>query len=456
MILISAFAFLDLPGVCALQATSAESVQNEGYTFRGYGDSISAGYGLSDASNSYPQVFAQKYIDNFGGNFQPYGVSGDKSQDLVEDLQGYINKTASDYQDFYNTNYFVVCIGANNVLGPALENLSETEVNFRAILQESVDQFKSDYENTIIPCFTQNPQAKVIAMTVYNPYEYTKISDVVVNTGVDFFNNAIKTQLETFQKMLDISMKYLDDINTIIKNNASHNVEVVDINNLFKTFTKEQYTTYIDADFSKIQITSMDDINNIDSLIDEYADPHPTIEGHKIIANKHLSCCPITQLNMTTDLSNVINDNALVSLTATQVGGKTLNFKLYKEVSGQKTMLCENSSNIDSSFQDEVSFAVTAGDLIGEGILFAEGYDNSTLVLTTNKVDFAYEGEEIPTPVLPPEEEPSVPDTPNKPENSDTKDDDEEVLSENKTTIILVSSAGAMFILAMIIGLIKM
>jgi len=159
---------------------------------------------------------------------------------------------------------------------------------------------------------------------------------------------------------------------------------------------------------------------------------------------------------MTTDLSNVINDNALVSLTATQVGGKTLNFKLYKEVSGQKTMLCENSSNIDSSFQDEVSFAVTAGDLIGEGILFAEGYDNSTLVLTTNKVDFAYEGEEIPTPVLPPEEEPSVPDTPNKPENSDTKDDDEEVLSENKTTIILVSSAGAMFILAMIIGLIKM
>lgn len=81
---------------------------------RAYGDSIAYGYGLSDLSEAYPNVFANHYQKLTSVDFSSHAVSGDTTSDLLEILQPYINKTAEDMESFNNTDIIVLCIGANN------------------------------------------------------------------------------------------------------------------------------------------------------------------------------------------------------------------------------------------------------------------------------------------------------------------------------------------------------
>ena len=386
---------------------------SNGIAVRAYGDSISAGYGLdgyNDYVNKttlitkecYPNVFMQEYIDVFGGTIKSFAVTGDKSNKLVEDLVPYINKTAQDYEDFCNTDVFTLCIGANNILSIASANLEkllkgEMQISeYELLLSQSVDAFNSDYTNYILPALSINKNAIVIAMTVYNPYKYVTFNDIKVDTQDAQNNFLVKSVLsaldQTFQQVLKTTIIYLEKINDIIRQNEKQNIVVVDVYNLFETFTKDQYKTYINADLSKMTITkelyqSIDwqnmHFSNLLKNLTLCADPHPTQKGQEVIANFHKNNFPVFKLNLQTDLTKIQNDEQDVFFSIIKVGGsEDYTFKLYKNIKNNITLLKETKN---------YSLNVKAKDLQGDGYIYVQIFENNKNVGQTNNIKYVYQ-----------------------------------------------------------------
>ncbi len=385
---------------------------NDNFIVRAYGDSISAGYGLDGYNDyvnktslitkeSYPNVFMQEYIQTFGGEIKSFAVTGDKTTNLVEDLTPYINKTAQDYQDFCKTNIFTLCIGANNILSVASSNLEkllkgEMKISeYELILGQQVVLFESDYTNSILPALTQNTDAKVFVMTIYNPYKYVTFNDIKVDTQNAQNNFLVTTVLsaldQTFQEVLKTTITYLEKVNDIIRQSANDNIIVVDIYKLFETFTKEQYKDYINADLSKMTITkelyeSIDwqnmNFSNLFKNLTACADPHPTSQGQEVIANCHKENFAVFKLNMETDLSEIENDEQNVNFKIVKVGGSDdYKFKLYKNIKNNVTLVKETK---------EYNFFVQAKDIDGDGYFYLDIYENNKKVGQSNIVQYNY------------------------------------------------------------------
>lgn len=280
---------------------STAKAEGEGIKIRAYGDSISAGatldgydaYMLEDGAdgktpiciNSYPEVFSRKYLSAYGGQVLGRGVSGNTSSDLVEILLPYINGTAEDLADFKETDIFTLCIGANNVLGNAISSLQNflmgtiTEEEYQALLDAGVAQFTQDYP-TILSAFAGK---RTVVMTVYNPYKYLTLADVQISLGNVQMEAMVRNALNGYQpkldRMLELSMTALQEINDIIRESAGREVYVADIWELFETFTKTQYLEYINSDISQLTLSSFD-VTTLFSQVATACDPHPTAEGH--------------------------------------------------------------------------------------------------------------------------------------------------------------------------------
>ncbi len=415
IIVLAILNFYILPNfICVnnITALAQTYISNDNFIVRAYGDSISAGYGLDGYNDyinkttlitkeSYPNVFMQDYIQTFGGEIKSFAVTGHQSNKLASKLSQYINKTAQDYEDFCKTNIFTLCIGANNILSVAsanFEKLLKGEMKieeYKLLLEQKVDLFESDYVNTILPALTQNIDAKVFAMTIYNPYKYITFNDIKVDTQNAQNNFLVKSVLsaldQTFQEVLSTTITYLEKINDIIRQNANNSVIVVDIYKLFETFTKEQYKDYINADLSKMTITkelyeSIDwqnmNFSNLFKNLTACADPHPTELGQQIIANCHKENFAVFKFNMETDLSKIENDEQEVFFLIKKVGGQTnYNFKLYKNINNNVTLLKETN---------EYSFSVKAKDIDGDGYFYLEIYENNKKVGQSNIVKYNY------------------------------------------------------------------
>lgn len=367
---------------------------------RAYGDSISAGYGLEDYENyntnktsaitkdCYAEVFSNDLINIFGGNVKGFGVSGNNSTDLVDLLQPYNDNTATDMQEFEDTDIIALCIGANNVLGTATNNIQNyilgqiTNAQYRELLQHGVDSFKVDYLK-ILQTFEGK---KIVVMTVYNPYKYTSFLDVTVNVEDDTTSSLINTTLyaidEMFQEMLSTTMEYLQMINEEIRNSASENICVVDVWNLFENFSEEEYKQYINSDISKVEISNFDISNiagsiNLDDL-SKNCDPHPTKAGHNVIAQEHIKTFKYISIKTQSNLTNITEKNVSINIIVQNPNNEQYVYKLYKD-SGTKILLAENSTG---------EFFVVSNDINGTGNLFVEVYKDSQKIYTTNSLSY--------------------------------------------------------------------
>ncbi len=417
LILLMVFNVFIMPSFFCEQNAMAQIYSNyNNLKVRAYGDSISAGYGLDGyndyvnktsliTTESYPNVFMQEYLETFGGEIKSYAVSGDTSSQLVEDILPYINKTAQDYDDFMSTNIFTLCIGANNILSVASANLEkllkgEMQISeYEPLLQQSVETFQSDYNNYILPAFTQKNDTKVIAMTIYNPYKYVTFNDINVDTQNAQNNLVVKSLLsaldQTFQEVLSTTIKYLEKVNDIIRQSASDNVIVVDIYKLFETFSKEEYKTYVNADLSKMTITkelfeSIDwenmNFSNLFSTLMQCSDPHPTKMGQEVIANCHKQNFAVFKLNLETDILEINNDEQEIFFSIIKVGG-TSNyvFKLYKNINNNLTLLKETQ---------EYRFCVKAKEIDGKGSMYIEIFENNVKVGQSNQIEYNYQAQD--------------------------------------------------------------
>ena len=359
---------------------------NEKFIIQAYGDSISYGEGLQDLNDAYPNVFAKHYVDNLNAEFYANGISGSTTMSLLERLEPYQNGTASDMDKFNETDLVILCIGANNVLIPAIESIpnymagSMTAEDLRSILAARVEQFKIDYPQ-ILETFANK---KVLVMTVYNPYKHTTLKDMQIDDSVgndkalvQWFINAYNNK---FKEMLDISMEYLQIINNEIIKSANKDVQVIDVWTQFSTFSKTEYLTYINADISKVSITSTDvtslkqgNIAPIMTKIYNNCDPHPTKEGHTVIAQKHLNEFKIFQIEKTKSSNN----KSLLSVKS--ILNENYTFKYFKKVGNNKILLAESNEN---------SYEIDNNKIDDAEQIFAEVYLNNTLVSTTNVLKF--------------------------------------------------------------------
>lgn len=388
LFLLSVFAFCCF--AIPKQEIKVSASTNDNFIIQAYGDSISYGETLENTSDAYPSVFAKYYIQKFNAEFYANGVSGYTSSNLLEQLQPYKDRTASDIDRFDDTDLVLVCIGANNVLGSATDNISSyitgslTEQEFREILQANVDQFKLDYPE-ILSTF-ENKQ--IITMTIYNPYKYSTLKDIQIDSSVNsttasFLKSVINNYDAKFQEMLDISMEYLNIINNEIRSYESEDIYVVDIWNLFSSFNKTQYQDYINSNPSSITLTNADvsellkgNLNNIMPKVQTSCDPHPTKAGHNIIAEKHLESFNIFKLNKTADSEN--NDNSILKLTT--ILNENYTYKYYKIENNKKTLLEETT---------ETSISIKNSEIENATELFVEVYSGDELIETSNSLYFS-------------------------------------------------------------------
>lgn len=355
------------------------------FIIQSYGDSISYGEALQNLNDAYPNVFANNYVEKFNAEFYANGVSGYTTDDLLDLLQPYKNRTATDIEIFDDTDVVLLCIGANNVLGPALTNLTDyitdnmSETEYRNILQLNVNNFIADYPE-ILKIFQGK---KIITMTIYNPYKYSTLKDVNIDPSLGSYSNIATGMLNNydvkFQKMIDISMEYLTIINNQIRSYANENIFVVDIWNLFSSFNKSQYLNYINTNPSNVTISYSDvtsllqgDFNNILTKLYTHCDPHPTKSGHNVIAQEHLKNFKIFNLTKT---NSPRVDNSILSVNSFLNSNYT--YKFYKIENNTKILLKETNEN---------SITIANSKIENASELFVEVYKNSQLLDTSTSI----------------------------------------------------------------------
>ncbi|MCL1819252.1 MAG: SGNH/GDSL hydrolase family protein [Oscillospiraceae bacterium] len=231
------------------------------------GDSIAAGYGLKNKSNdSYPNLLAK----NLSHELRDFAVDGADSADLLKQLSNPDKNLSSALQA---ASVITVNIGLNNFAN-AFEDLSpdidtesmgdypQQQIDPKLIsayiseyfkpgvkeyddmikaLNKACEKFKSDIDK-IAGILAKNKTAKIVFLTVYNPYkDYEKIIKPIYDTA------------ET----------YINKINNIIKETcASNKFIIADVQPAVKKSTKKVLNA---------------------SVLTFNTDPHPNVAGHKLI-----------------------------------------------------------------------------------------------------------------------------------------------------------------------------
>lgn len=197
-----------------------------------FGDSIAAGHAINDAweknygtrsqygnngntetaivPGCYTDLIHKDLITTLGGivNLTSFAKSGDRVDDLIRMLDHDRVRNAVAKAD-----YVTLCIGANDVLEPALSHLDEyinlgslasaeavIETNFAAL---NDDNNPYSYWALFNKLSAINPDAKFVFTTVYNPYKYLWLDEGA--------NGFFKPVLDTIPQMnLDID-KIIED-----------------------------------------------------------------------------------------------------------------------------------------------------------------------------------------------------------------------------------------------------
>lgn len=233
------------------------------------GDSIAFGYGLSSPETERYSAIIDGYLDllpYYECESHNYGVNGQTSAELLAMLE------ADSVPELHDADIVTVSIGANNVLSPAIEALTQYTLNlliedeavrsaanaaaYASFLSETdagIAQFESDLPKIIDKINEYAPDAQVIVQTVYNPYNNVALT-------FDF-----STDILDMNKAADALVSRLNEI--IGKNADALGYSAADIYGAF-----EGGTGYINADsFDGVDVTKLD--------------PHPTSAGHRLIAD---------------------------------------------------------------------------------------------------------------------------------------------------------------------------
>jgi lysophospholipase L1-like esterase len=213
-------------------------------TYVALGDSIAWGMG---ADNDYGYV--HRYRDILAAtqsvDLKNYAMKGIKTSDLLFQL----NVDMKVRRALKGASLITISIGGNNLLSCASDNYSSIDAT---CAQTGVDQFISDWDDIVNEIRSLNSTASIKVMTLYNPYK---------DDANDLNEKALFDTADGFVKQIN------DEINRL----TILNYTVVDV-----------YTA-----FSGVDETGAFKVCKYTHFCETTRDPHPTNEGHQLIADLH-------------------------------------------------------------------------------------------------------------------------------------------------------------------------
>lgn len=243
------------------------NAQDDAVDYVAFGDSIAYGYGLDDLNDGFVNIVGE-YLNSDVSN---YAISGLTSTQLAEMLD------SGEYDnDIINADVITLTIGSNDILLPFM-NLLYTSLNLEgnpdtafkdwydntdiftklmalnniniAISNDTtLDEACKNFETNTFPAIINdikelNPDCEIIVTEFYNPYYNVNLGGVF-NVGA-------------------ISDKYVQQLNSTLYSTSTTDYKVAKI---YDSFSNNSNLTNIDTETLNM-------------------DPHPNVEGHKIISD---------------------------------------------------------------------------------------------------------------------------------------------------------------------------
>lgn len=307
--------FVGTPKVYSASASN----QNDTLNYLSLGDSIAEGTGLEGfehkqetafVEGSYAYLFKNYLATRYSNiNAISYAKSGDDSADLLLKLQNNVALR----QSVENADIISICIGANDILGPATNNIGDLIINGTDIspkLQEGLNNFTQNFPQIVNLLHELNPNAVKIFTNVYNPFRelMSAQSDVLLDAG--FFDitfpkeriRQIGIMAEDFiggneeKFSLDPTISRIYGLNErmmgILNGKDVERSEPIDVavGNCYLIDSKKLYDNYSGSE-KLVNANLLDQPNNtikvnISSIVSDlysFIDPHPTVRGHEII-----------------------------------------------------------------------------------------------------------------------------------------------------------------------------
>lgn len=379
------------------------------------GDSIAVGYLLSghstndepsynSASNTYSQGkfisgsysdwFKTKLVDSFGAtkvNAVTYAKSGDKIKDLLNKLNA-----TNISSDIANADVVTICIGANDILGPATEHIYDFIKKDPSYTIQQMDGFldaglasiqdsngvEGDFTKLLKKLTNINPKAKYIFTNVYNPYKYLGIecddwldewflSQFIDIDNVEVIGHETGIYLaggtnSSGKNVKGLNQILAEGINSWI-NQGHENFALVDTYSVFEKYSVSEYSDLVNcwltSDYNVIEvIRDLDwgNISNQDELeqeILEAIDPHPKKGGHVLLYGAFESAIHLAKFD--TNGGNIVNDQVAIK-----------NKKLEKPSSPTKDNYIFAGWYKDNAFQNVWNFGVDG--LLANTTLYAK------------------------------------------------------------------------------------
>lgn len=303
------FIFAVVGGFSAINFNCTKNVKaEETLKYVALGDSIADGTGLPGyqkytfVEGAYTTLLKEDLETRFNIDAVTYAKASSNTSDLLSLLNGMPTEKYSDLDvetalnDIASADLITLCIGANDILLPAIENVydfimnNKTVADMEQILDKGLEAFTSNYPEVLKKLTELNPNAQIIVHDIYNPYKYFKltaeIEKIAPYVGVNV-NNA--------NSIGDITEIYLDGgtnssgnkvsgLNNILTSSVAMNNN----GNITITFIKTNFDSCVDYDISYSELVNADPTKiTAQNFMNfsEYADPHPTLEGHEMIAS---------------------------------------------------------------------------------------------------------------------------------------------------------------------------
>lgn len=254
--------------------TSPPPVPEE-FVYVALGDSIPSGVSYEyNIFGGTIDSYADKMDDYFSASHTNYSfydlsVSGDNAIDLYQDLQ-----TSSFQTLISRADVITLCIGANDIMDAAPEATLGRDFYYIqwSVANSGRTQFESLWPQ-IIGLIDQYSDAKLMVMTIYNPYNQNDLHSYSVESGMDP-NLTIHDQVEWYME----NTSNTPGLNTIIRNTANQTLgldyRIVEVHNYFEKYypnSKQDVTGFYGLTFLGIPVK----------------DPHPDKNGQTVIYGLH-------------------------------------------------------------------------------------------------------------------------------------------------------------------------
>ena len=268
----------------SVQLTCIEKVYSKTINYLALGDSIAYGYGLENIESSYPQII-KKELNIENANYRNLSISGITCKKYYSIIQKSVYTN-----EIKNSDLITISLGSNELLQVAVGGLSDVtgidsnDTNFFTEIQEAFakapinkryemakklyNYFESDdykkqidinlgvyeeyWDKSINYIKSINPNATIIVTEFYNPYYGIKIGDYELG---NFANDSI-------MKMNEI---------LLMRSNNEDDYKIAKIFDVFNSDNPRLTNAKANTALVNFEINM---------------DPHPNVDGHRLIAEK--------------------------------------------------------------------------------------------------------------------------------------------------------------------------